>query len=132
MKKGHQSLFLAVAFLLIFAAFAVQCTKTDTEQQGATTNTGPQQEATTNTGPQGTTQVREMTVTGVIAEGYNSYVIQGKTPSTMIWTILNPEPPILDEYIKSGKIVEIDLHIVSGDNINIKKIDGKEYFQDVK
>ena len=117
MKKGHQSLFLAVAFLLIFAAFAVQCTKTDTEQQGATTNTGPQ----------GTPQVREMTVTGVIAEGYNSYVIQGKTPSTMIWTILNPEPPILDEYIKSGKIVEIDLHIVSGDNINIKKIDGKEY-----
>ena len=127
MKKRQVSVVLMASFFLIFAALSVQCTKTDTEQQGATTNTGPQQEATTNTGPQGTTQAREMTVTGVIAEGYNSYVIQGKTPSTMIWTILNPEPPVLDEYIKSGKIVEIDLHIVSGDNINIKKIDGKVY-----
>ena len=117
MKKRQVSVVLMASFFLIFAALSVQCTKTDTEQQGATTNTGPQ----------GTTQAREMTVTGVIAEGYNSYVIQGKTPSTMIWTILNPEPPVLDEYIKSGKIVEIDLHIVSGDNINIKKIDGKEY-----
>ena len=127
MKKGYLSLFLAAAFLLVFAAFAVQCTKTDTEQQGATTNTGPQQEATTNTEPQVTTQVREMTVTGVIAEGYNSYVIQGKTPSTMIWTILNPEPAILDEYVKSGKTVEIDVWIVSGDNIKIVKIDGQNY-----
>jgi len=72
-------------------------------------------------------KVKEMTVTGEVAEGYNSYIIRGKTPSTMVWTILNPEPKILNEYIKSGKIVEIDLHIVSGDNINIKKIDGKEY-----
>jgi len=45
----------------------------------------------------------------------------------MILTILNPEPKILDEYIKSGKIVDIDVWIVSGDNINILKIDGKEY-----
>ena len=127
MKKGYLSLFLAAAFLLIFAALAVQCTKTDTGQQEAATKTGQQQEATKNNEPQEATQVREMTVTGEIAEGYNSYVIQGKTPSTMIWTILNPEPAILDEYVKSGKTVEIDVWIVSGDNINIVKIDGQNY-----
>ena len=137
MKKGYLSLFLAAAILLVFAAFAVQCTKTDTQQQGANTNKGPQQEATTNTGPQQeatpntepqvTTQVREMTVTGVIAEGYNSYVIQGKTPSTMIWTILNPEPKVLDEHVRTGKTVKIDVWIVSGDNVNILTIDGQNY-----
>ena len=106
MKKGHISLLLA-AFLLICGVFAVQCTKVQTDQQD--------------------TRISEMKVTGEIAEGYNSYIIRGKTPSTMIWTILNPEPKVLDEYIKSGKVVNIDVHIVSGDNIEIKKIDGKQY-----
>jgi len=128
MKKGQVSILFMALFFLIFAALAVQCTKTDTEQQGATTNTAPQQEATTNTGPQETTQVREMTVTGEIAEGYNNdYVIQGKTPSTMIWTILNPEPKVLDEYVRTGKTVKIDVWIVSGDNVNILTIDGQNY-----
>jgi len=107
MKKGQISLLLIAAFLLIFGTLAVQCTKEQTNQQD--------------------TKVKEMTVTGEVAEGYNSYIIRGKTPSTMVWTILNPEPKILNEYIKSGKIVDIDVHIVSGDNIEIKKIDGKEY-----
>jgi hypothetical protein len=107
MKKGNIYLLLTAAFFLIFACLAIQCTKVQTDQQD--------------------TRIREMKVTGEIAEGYNSYIIRGKTPSTMIWTILNPEPKILDEFIKSGKIVNIDVQIVSGDNIEIKKIDGREY-----
>jgi hypothetical protein len=107
MKKGQISLLLMAAFLLILGVLAVQCTKEQTDQQD--------------------TLIREMKVTGEIAEGYNSYIIRGKSPSTMIWTILNPEPKVLDEYIKSGKVVDIDAHIVSGDNIEIKKIDGKQY-----
>jgi len=98
-------LFMAV-FFLIFASLAVQCTKPQTSQEP--------------------TSVREMAVTGKIAKGYNNYIIRGKVPS-MVLTILNPEPKILDEYAQTGKIVEIDVWIVSGDNIKIKTIDGKEY-----
>jgi len=50
----------------------------------------------------------------------------GKKPAE-IFTILNPEPGILDAYVKSGKTVRITVRIVSGDNVNIEKIDGKAY-----
>ena len=108
MRKRQASILLMAVFFLIFAVFAVQCTKEQTNQQD--------------------TRVREMAVTGEIAKGRNNYIIRGKVPS-MVFTILNPEPKILDEYIKTGKIVDIDVRIVSGDNINIKTIDGKEYPQ---
>ena len=42
-----------------------------------------------------------------------------------IFTILNPDPNILDEFVKSEKTVPIEVRIVSGDNVNIEKIDGK-------
>lgn len=114
MRKRQALILLMAVFFLIFAALSVQCTKTKTDQQIADQ----------------TTRVRNMAVTGEIAKSYNNinYIIRGKKPS-MILTILNPEPKILDEYIKSGKIVDIDVWIVSGDNINILKIDGKEYPQ---
>ena len=108
MRKRQASILLMAVFFLIFAAFAVQCTKVQTNQQD--------------------TRVREMAVTGEIAKGYNNYIIRGKVPS-MVLTILNPEPKILDEYAKTGKIVDIDVWIVSGDNIKIKTTDGKEYPQ---
>jgi hypothetical protein len=73
-------------------------------------------------------QVRKMAITGEIAKGYNNYgyIIRGKKPA-MICTILNPDPKILDEYVKSEKIVLLEVRIVSGDNVEIKTIDGKEY-----
>jgi len=73
-------------------------------------------------------QVRKMAVTGEIAKGYKDYgyIIRGKTPA-MIFTILNPDPKILDDYVKSEKAVPIEVRIVSGDNVEIKKLDGKEY-----
>ena len=108
MKKNQMVILLMATFFLVFASLAVQCTKVQTNQQD--------------------TPVREMAVTGEIAKGYNNYIIRGKVPS-MVLTILNPKPKILDEYAKNGKIVDIDVWIVSGDNINILKIDGKEYPQ---
>jgi hypothetical protein len=108
MRKRQVSILLMAVFFLIFAVFTVQCTKVQTNEQD--------------------TRVREMAVTGKIAKGRNNYIIRGKVPS-MVLTILNPEPKILDEYAKNGKIVDIDVWIVSGDNINILKIDGKEYPQ---
>ena len=47
----------------------------------------------------------------------------------MIFTILNPVPTILDEFVKSEKIVPIEVRIVSGDNVDIETLDGKEYPQ---
>jgi len=70
--------------------------------------------------------VRRMTLTGEIAKAEHGYIIRGKQPQ-MIWTILNPDPNILDAVVKSGKTVPMEVRIVSGDNVDIEKIDGKEY-----
>ena len=69
---------------------------------------------------------RKMLITGEIAKGRNNYIIRGKTPSE-IFTILNPDPKILDEHIRTSKTVNLEVRIVSGDNVNIKLIDGKKY-----
>jgi hypothetical protein len=75
--------------------------------------------------PQAAT-VRKMSITGEIAKAAHGYIIRGKQPQ-MIWTILNPDPNILDAFVKSEKTVPIEIRIVSGDNVNIEKIDGKKY-----
>jgi hypothetical protein len=77
--------------------------------------------------PQGS--VRQMSITGEIGKLDYGYVIRGKTPSSTIFTILNPDPVILDPYADSEKIVSIEIRIVSGDNIEIVRIDGKHYPQ---
>jgi len=71
------------------------------------------------------TQVRQMSLTGEIGKVRNGYVIRSEGPGT-IFTVLNPDPS-LDAYVKSGKMVDIEIRIVSGDNVNIEKIDGKNY-----
>ena len=70
--------------------------------------------------------VRNMDITGQIAKAAQGYIIRGTAPAE-IFTILNPEPDILDTFVKSGKTVRIMVRIVSGDNVNIEKIDGKVY-----
>jgi len=77
--------------------------------------------------PKGT--VRQMSITGEIGKLDYGYVIRGKTPSSTIFTILNPNPGMLDPYAESEKNVSIDVRIVSGDNVEIVRIDGKEYPQ---
>jgi len=70
--------------------------------------------------------VKKMNIMGEIDKAAHGYIIRGKAPA-MICTILNPDPKILDGFVKSGKTVSIEVRIVSGDNVNIEKIDGKEY-----
>ena len=125
MKKGQVSLLLIAALLLLFAALAVQCTKEQTTQQDTKVK------EMTDTKIQPVQQARpriERTITGEIAIGYNdNYIIRSKKGTVEVFTILNPEPEILDEYIKANKVVDIEVQVVSGDNIEIKKIDGQNY-----
>ena len=72
------------------------------------------------------TPVKKLKITGEIDKAQHGYIIRGKSPA-MICTILNPDPKILDGFVKSGKTVSMEVRIVSGDNVNIEKIDGKEY-----
>ena len=59
----------------------------------------------------------------------HGYIIRSKKGGVLseIYTILNPDPKILDGFVKSGKNVPIEVRIVSGDNVNIEKINGKVY-----
>jgi len=68
----------------------------------------------------------KLNITGEIAKSANGYIIRGQKPAE-VFTILNADEKILDKFIKEGKIVEIEVRSVSGDNVEILKIDGKEY-----
>jgi FKBP-type peptidyl-prolyl cis-trans isomerase len=76
-------------------------------------------------------QTRKMSITGEIAKAEHGYIIRSKRGNVLseIYTILNPDPKVLDEFVKSEKDVPIEIRIVSGDNVNIEKINGKEYAQ---
>lgn len=80
--------------------------------------------------PSGKTKstVQEMTIQGKIVKEADKYYIQGQTPPE-VFTILNPDPGKLEKIIKSSKSVKIDVRIVQGDNVEIKKIGGKPYGQ---
>jgi hypothetical protein len=71
-------------------------------------------------------QSMKLTITGKIAKSAQGYIIQGQKPPEL-FTILNPNPKVLDKLVKSGKTVTIEAVSVVGDNINIVKIDGKSY-----
>ena len=82
--------------------------------------------AATESGAQ--TGVRKINITGEIAKAAHGYIIRGKVPAE-VFTILNPEPKVLDAFVKSEKTVSMEVRIVSGDNVEIEKIDGKKYQQ---
>jgi hypothetical protein len=67
-----------------------------------------------------------MIITGKIAKGEQGYIIQGQKPPEL-FTILNPNPKVLDKLVKSGKTMTVEAVSVMGDNINIKKINDKPY-----
>lgn len=75
--------------------------------------------------------VSAMSITGEIAQGANAYIIRGQVPHE-IFTILNPDPKVLDELVTNGKTVKIEVRIVSGDNVEIQSIDGKKYHKKLK
>jgi len=79
--------------------------------------------------PSQASAVRKMSITGEIGKGEHGYIIRSKKGNVLseIYTILNPDPKVLDEYVKSEKTVPIEVQIVSGDNVDIEKIDGKKY-----
>lgn len=67
-----------------------------------------------------------MSITGKIAKTEQGYIIQGQEPPEL-FTILNPNPQVLDSLVKSGKNVIVEAVSVMGDNVNIRVIDGKAY-----
>ncbi len=76
-----------------------------------------------------TRTVRKMNLMGEIVKARHGYIIQAKRGDvpTEMYTILNPNPKVLDEFVKNQKTVPIEVRSVSGDNVNIEKIDGKAY-----
>lgn len=77
------------------------------------------------------TSLRQMQISGEIAKSGQQYIIRGKKPAE-IFTILNPYPDQLAKYMGEGKIAEMQVRVVSGDNVEIEKIDGTSYCQDCK
>jgi len=76
--------------------------------------------------------VKKTTLTGQIAKSRHGYVIRsrrGNAPSE-IFTIRNPVPKMLDDLVSSQKTVSIEVRIITGDNVKIEKIDGREYLHD--
>ncbi len=71
-------------------------------------------------------QLMKMTITGKIAKAELGYIIQGQKPRE-VFNVLNADPKVLDKLVKSGKTVTIEAVSVVGDNVNIRKIDGKAY-----
>jgi hypothetical protein len=73
-----------------------------------------------------TEQVQTLTITGKFTHEESGYYILGKMPRE-VYIIHNPNPEILDALVESGKTVVIDVRIVLGDNVLIKRIDGEKY-----
>lgn len=93
----------------------------------AVQKTGEAEKPQTQTG--GSQTVRKMNMMGKIGKSEHGYIIQsmkGSVP-TEIYTILNPDPEILDTFVKNEQTVPIAIYIVSGDNVNIEKINDKDY-----
>ena len=118
MRKRLMCVVSMLAFIMVFACQSAQEPTTETAQE-STTQTVKDSSA------------RKMAITGEIAEGRNNYIIRGKVPA-MIFTVLNPDPKILDEFVKTEKIVKIEVRIVSGDNVAIEMLDGKAYRQKIQ
>jgi len=70
----------------------------------------------------------KLTITGKIVkdESMGGYYIQGQKPPE-VFRILNQNPKVLENYVKSGKSVNIEAQVVMGDNLAIEKIEGKKY-----
>jgi hypothetical protein len=67
-----------------------------------------------------------LTITGKILKDNQNYIIQGQKPPEL-FTVLNPNPSVLDKLVKSGKTVTVKAVSVMGDNIDIQELDGKPY-----
>jgi hypothetical protein len=72
--------------------------------------------------------MQKLTLVGKIAKGKSmgGYYIQGEKPPE-VYRIVNQNPKVLQNYVKSGKLVTIETRVVMGDNLAIEKIDGKKY-----
>ena len=107
MRKTQIFMMLMTAIFLVFGSLALQQARAQTAQKQTVT---------------------KMNITGEIAKTQHGYIIRGKAPAE-IFTILNPEPKVLDPFVKSEKTVTMETRIVSGDNVEIETIDGKKYRQ---
>lgn len=74
-------------------------------------------------------QTQKMSITGEIGKSEHGYIIRSKIGGVLseVYTVLNPDSKILDPFVKSEKDVPVEIRIVSGDNVNIEKINGREY-----
>jgi len=73
--------------------------------------------------------VKKMSLKGEIGKTPNAYVIRSKKGDVLstIYTVLNPNPKILDTFVNSEKNAQIEVRIMSGDNVEIDTINGEPY-----
>jgi len=109
-KKETNTLLLAAAVFLTLILFAMQKPVAQTMQKPSAT---------------------KMLLTGEIAKSQNGYIIRSQKSGAPgeIYSILNPDPDELDPLVNSEKTVSLEVRVVSGDNVEIEKIDGKKYGQ---
>jgi hypothetical protein len=74
--------------------------------------------------------VQKITVLGQITKDatMGGYYIQGEKPPE-VFRIVNQNPKVLENYVKSGKSVTVEARVVQGDNLAIEKIDGQTYLE---
>jgi len=106
MKRSHIFIIMMLGCILLFACQSAAVPAAAPAAQGQ--------------------QVQNMSITGEIAQSTNGYIIRGQAPAE-IFTILNPDPKVLDELVTSAKVVQIEVRVVYGDNVEIQSIDGKKY-----
>lgn len=70
--------------------------------------------------------IKKFTINAEIAKVRGSYILRAEKPAE-IFTVLNPDPEILDEFISKGQTARLEVQIVSGDNVHIKTINGQKY-----
>ena len=70
----------------------------------------------------------KMTLTAEIVKIRDNYMLRAEKPAE-VFTVLNPDPKILDGFITTGKTVQVEVQIVYGDNVNITTINGEKYSQ---
>jgi hypothetical protein len=74
---------------------------------------------------------RQFTVTGKISHDQTGYYIQGEKPPE-VFTIVNPNKPVLQKLEKSGKSVTIEARSVQGDALFIESVNGEPYKATIK
>jgi hypothetical protein len=76
--------------------------------------------------PAASPKLKIFSITGKFTMSMGTYYLRQEKPPER-YAIMNPNRKLLDELIKNGKTVTIEVVSIVGDNVKIEKIDGVPY-----